>query len=225
MPLGAGLAFAHKYNKDDGIAVAFFGDGAANQGQIYEAANMCALWKLPLIFVCENNHYGMGTSSKRSSASTDYYTRGDYVPGIWVDGMDVLAVKQGFEYAAEHCRSGKGPIFMECSTYRYHGHSMSDPGISYRSRDEVSQVRSERDPIDNIKNRLLTSGMATAAELKAIDKEIRKKVDGDVKFAQGSPAPDPSETFTDVYSDTYDVRAVDLADSIKGQKGVFEMRS
>jgi len=199
VPIGAGLAFKHKYAKDGNVAITFFGDGAANQGQIYEAANIAALWKLPCIFVCENNEYGMGTASGRAAASTDFYTRGDYVPGIWLDGMDVLSAKAGFAFAADWCRSGKGPIFVECSTYRYHGHSMSDPGISYRDRAEVDNVRAQRDPIDTVKNRLLSQDWATVAELKAIDKEVRKEVDVVVKNAKLAPQPEAKELYTDIY--------------------------
>ncbi len=172
VPLGVGLAFAHKYRKDGGLSVSAYGDGAANQGQLFEAANMAALWKLPAIFLCENNEYGMGTSTKRASASPTFYTRGDYIPGIWIDGMDVLAVKQGFAFAAEYVRQN-GPLFVEVSTYRYHGHSMSDPGVSYRSRDEVSDVRAQRDPIDRVKQLLLKHKIATEDELKKAEKEIQ----------------------------------------------------
>lgn len=199
VPLGAGLAFAHKYNKDGGIAVAAYGDGAANQGQIFEAANMAALWKLPIIFLCENNEYGMGTATHRGSASNKFYTRGDYVPGLWADGMDVIASRTAFEYAVNHCRSGKGPIFLEMSTYRYHGHSMSDPGISYRSRDEVDTVRRERDCIDLVKRRLLENDWVTPAELKSIDKEIRVQVDAEVEFAKKSKELPVEQMFEDIY--------------------------
>lgn len=169
VPLGAGVAFAHKYKKDGGLCVAAYGDGAANQGQIYEAANMAALWGLPLIFLIENNQYGMGTSTARGSAQPEFYRRGDYIPGIWLDGMDVLAVKKGFEYAADYVRTNNKPIFIEASTYRYHGHSMSDPGISYRSREEVKAVQEQRDCIDQTKARLLEAGWATQADLKVIE--------------------------------------------------------
>jgi len=210
------LAFAHKYRKDNGVSLAFFGDGAANQGQIYEAANMAALWKLPLVFVCENNKYGMGTAIERAAASTDFYTRGDYVPGIWVDGLDVLATRAGFSFAIEHARSGKGPIFLEANTYRYHGHSMSDPGISYRRREEVEEMRANSDCIELVKNRLLKSGWATEAELKAVDKEAKAQVEKDVEFARKSPFPPLEELQHDVYADAPPpfIRAVEYPKSI-----------
>jgi pyruvate dehydrogenase E1 component alpha subunit len=215
VPLGAGLAFAHKYRKDGGAALAFYGDGAANQGQLYEAANMAALWKLPMVFVCENNEYGMGTSIARASGSHTFYTRGDYIPGLWADGMDVLASREAFKYAVGHAKAGHGPIFLELSTYRYHGHSMSDPGISYRSRDEVDGVRKERDCIDMTRNRILENGWATAAELKAIDKAQRKRVDSEVKEAKSATELPTAELFDDIYIDgrpSY-VRTVDPAKS------------
>lgn len=198
VPLGAGLAFAHKHNKDGGLCVAAYGDGAANQGQVFEAANMAALWKLPLIFLCENNDYAMGTSTARHAASTTFYTRGDYVPGLWIDGMDVLAVKEGFRFATEYVRSGQGPLFVEVDTYRYHGHSMSDPGLSYRTRDEVSQVRATRDPIDSCRNRILEAGFATPADLKAIDKEIKVQVDEAANLAKNDPQPELQEVYEHV---------------------------
>jgi pyruvate dehydrogenase E1 component alpha subunit len=199
VPLGAGCAFAHKYRKDGGVSVTMFGDGAANQGQVYEAANMAAIWKLPCIFVIENNEYGMGTSTKRASASTQFYTRGDYVPGIWIDGMDVLAVKQGFKFATEWCRSGNGPIFVEVQTYRYHGHSMSDPGVSYRTRDEVDKVRAQRDPIERTRQLILEKNWATEAELKKIEKEIRVRVDQARDFAEKADVLPTHELFTEIY--------------------------
>jgi len=198
VPLGVGAAFAHKFNKDGGLCVAAFGDGAANQGQVYEAANMAALWKLPAIFLIENNEYGMGTSTKRASASTQFYTRGDYIPGLWIDGMDVLAVKQGFAHAAKYVREN-GPLFVEVSTYRYHGHSMSDPGISYRSRDEVSDMRSQRDPIERVRALILQHKVATEAELKKIDKDIRAQVDATVEFAKNSKELPYERLFTEIY--------------------------
>jgi pyruvate dehydrogenase E1 component alpha subunit len=199
-PLGAGLAFAHKYKGDGGVAMALYGDGAANQGQLFEALNMAALWKLPLIYVCENNQYGMGTSKKRSSANSDYYTRGHYVPGIKCDGMNALAVREvtrfAKAYALEH-----GPIMLEMDTYRYHGHSMSDPGITYRNRDEVAGVRAARDPIQRIKKYLLELEMATEAELKAIDAAVKKEVDAAVEAAKAAALPPMSDLYTDIYTD------------------------
>lgn len=199
VPLGAGLAFAHKYKGDGGIAIAAYGDGAANQGQIAEAANMAALWNLPIIFLCENNEYGMGTATNRGSACPQFYTRGHYIPGLWADGMDVLASKKAFSFCVDHCRTGKGPIFLEMSTYRYHGHSMSDPGISYRSRDEVDSVRRERDCIDSAKRRILENEWATAADLKVIDKAIRKQVDQEVKEAKSAKELPVDQMFEDIY--------------------------
>jgi len=215
IPLGAGMAFAHKYRKDGGVSVAACGDGAANQGQVYEAANMAALWKLPVIFMIENNQYGMGTASSRSSASTDYYTRGNYVPGIWVDGMDVLACKAAFQFATEWCRSGKGPLFLEANTYRYHGHSMSDPGISYRSREEVESIRANRDCIEMTKKRLLDSGWATAEELKAVVKEVRAQVDQEAAEAKSAKELPTSELCQDIYAGAPPpfIRAVDVEKS------------
>lgn len=217
VPLGAGLAFAHKYQQDGGVAIACYGDGASNQGQIFEAANMAALWKLPLIFVCENNQYGMGTAVSRSSSNTDFYTRGDVIPGIWIDGMDVLAVKKGFEFAAEHCRSGKGPIFVEANTYRYHGHSMSDPGIAYRKKEEVDKVRQERDCILLVRNRLLSTGLATEDELKVVEKEVRKQVNEEVEQAKASPELPGSELYSDIYAEGRPsfIRTVEYENSLR----------
>ena len=198
-PLGAGLAFAQKYNKTGKVAITMFGDGAANQGQIFEVINMSALWKLPAIFVCENNRYGMGTSSKRASASEEYYTRGDYIPGIRIDGMDVLAVREGMKFAADHAREN-GPIYVEMDTYRYKGHSISDQGLGYRSVDEINVVKTSRDPIDRVKLRLIENGWATAAELKAEEKKIRKEVDAAVVVAETAEQPPQSQLFADIHS-------------------------
>lgn len=216
VPLGSGLAFAHKYNKDGGLTISAYGDGAANQGQVFEAANMAAMWKLPQIFLCENNDYAMGTATARHAASTSFYTRGDYVPGLWIDGMDVLAVKEGFRYATEYVRSGKGPLFVEVSCYRYHGHSMSDPGLSYRTRDEVSNVRASRDPIDNARNRIFEAGFATPADIKQIDKEIKEKVDIAVEKAKASPQPPVHELYEHIYAGVPPsvVRDVELSQSV-----------
>lgn len=199
VPIGTGIAFQIKYNKLNEVSVSLYGDGAANQGQIYEAFNMAKLWKLPAIYVCENNLYGMGTSIERASADRKFYTRGDYVPGIRVDGMDVLAVREATRYAREHAVT-VGPIVLEMETYRYAGHSMSDPGTAYRTREEVSGVRTSKDPIERHRKRILDSGLATADELKEIDKKIKDQVDAAVEFAKQSPEPPVSELFDHSYT-------------------------
>ncbi|KAJ4836784.1 hypothetical protein Tsubulata_013611 [Turnera subulata] len=198
VPLGCGIAFAQKYNKEDTVTFAMYGDGAANQGQLFEALNISALWDLPVILVCENNHYGMGTAEWRAAKSPAYYKRGDYVPGLKVDGMDVLAVKQACRFAKEHVLKN-GPMILEMDTYRYHGHSMSDPGSTYRTRDEISGVRQERDPIERVRKLILSHDLATEKELKDIEKELRKEVDDAIAKAKESPMPDPSDLFTNVY--------------------------
>ncbi len=197
--LGNGLAFAHKYKKDNGVAAIYMGDGAVNQGQVYESFNMAALWKLPAVFVIENNRYGMGTSVQRASADPDLYKRGQAygIPGLQVDGMNVLRVKEAALMAQEHARLGKGPYILEIMTYRYRGHSMSDPA-KYRSREEVNEVRDHHDPIDYVKGRLLDSKGASEDDLKATDKEIRAIVNDAAEFAQQSPEPDPAELWTDI---------------------------
>lgn len=200
VPLGAGIALSQKYQNTDNITVALYGDGAANQGQVFEAYNIAKLWDLPCLFVCENNGYGMGTSTERSSASTSYYTRGDYIPGIWVDGMDILAVRSATLWAAEYMRSGKGPLVMEAGTYRYSGHSMSDPGTSYRTRSEVQEVRSKRDPIRLFREKLIEAELATEDELKEIEKRVRKEVMEDVRKAKADPELSVEETYSNVYS-------------------------
>lgn len=197
--LGTGLAFANKYRGNDSVAVAYFGDGAANQGQVYESFNMAALWKLPIVYIVENNRYAMGTSTARATAQSDYSKRGVSfgIPGVQVDGMDVRAVKAAADEALEHCRSGKGPIILEMLTYRYRGHSMSDPA-KYRSKEEVQKMRSEQDPIEQVKARILAQGFATEEELKAIDKDVRDIVADSADFAQADPEPDVSELYTDI---------------------------
>ncbi len=199
VPLGAGLAFAHKYKGDNGVACAYFGDGAVNQGQVYEAFNMASLWKLPIIFVIENNRYGMGTSIERASATTELASRGSAhgIPGVQVNGMDVVAVKEAGLKANAHCRSGKGPMILEMKTYRYRGHSMSDPA-KYRSKEEVQKVRSESDPIDFVKALLLKDGHVDEAKLKELDKEVKAVVAEAARFAQESPEPELSELYTDI---------------------------
>lgn len=199
VPIGAGLGLANKYLDNGQISVVFFGDGAANQGQVYEAFNMAKLWDLPTLFVIENNQYAMGTSIQRASAQTELYKRGRSfgIEGVQVDGMDVLAVRDATQKAAKHARSGKGPMILEMMTYRYRGHSMSDPA-KYRTREEVKEVREDHDPIDMVKNRLLKEKWADLDSLKAIDKEIKAIVNEAAEFAKSSPEPDPSELWTDV---------------------------
>ncbi|WP_120500974.1 pyruvate dehydrogenase (acetyl-transferring) E1 component subunit alpha [Roseovarius sp. EL26] len=201
VPLGAGLAFSDKYKGNDNVTFTYFGDGAANQGQVYETFNMAALWELPVIFVIENNHYAMGTSQKRSTSSPDIYTRGQAfgIPGEAVDGMDVLAVKEASEKAVAHCRAGKGPYILEVKTYRYRGHSMSDPA-KYRTREEVQKVREEKDAIEHVRDLLLSGKHATEDDLKAIDKEIKTIVNASADFAKTSPEPAPEELWTDIYA-------------------------
>ncbi len=203
VPLGAGLAFAHQYRDDGGICVAYFGDGAANQGQVYETFNMASLWKLPIIFVIENNQYAMGTSVQRSSAETHFYRRGTAfrIPGMHVDGMDVLEVRQAANIALRHVRGGNGPVLMELKTYRYRGHSMSDPA-KYRTREEVQDVREHNDAIERAKQDLLERGIPED-RLKDIDKRIRAQVTEAADFAENSPEPAPAELYTDVVVENY----------------------
>jgi pyruvate dehydrogenase E1 component alpha subunit len=197
--LGTGLAFANRYRGNDFVSLAYFGDGASNQGQVYESFNMAELWKLPVVYVIENNRYAMGTSVTRSSAQTDFSKRGISfnIPGEQVDGMDVRAVKAAGEKAVAWCRAGNGPFILEMQTYRYRGHSMSDPA-KYRTREEVEKIRHDQDPIEQVRNRLLGAKMSEE-ELKAIDAEVREIVNAAADFAQHDPEPDVSELYTDVY--------------------------
>ena len=202
VPLGAGLAFADKYMGNDRVTFTYFGDGAANQGQVYETYNMAELWDLPVVFVIENNQYAMGTSIKRSTKSPSLWERGAAygIEGMEVDGMDVLAVKAAGEKAVEHCRAGKGPFILEIMTYRYRGHSMSDPA-KYRTRDEVQKMREERDAIEQVRKRLLEMDDKLEDELKSIDKEIKGIVNEAAEFSKESPEPELSELWTDIYVD------------------------
>jgi pyruvate dehydrogenase E1 component alpha subunit len=202
VPIGTGLGFAHRYRDDGHISVTYLGDGAINQGQVYESFNMASLWKLPVVYVIENNRYGMGTSVTRASARIDLFHRGvPYgIPGEQVDGMDVVAVHQAGLAAAERARSGQGPIILEMLTYRYRGHSMSDPA-KYRSREEVDRMRSEHDPIDHLRQRLIDDHQADEDELKRIEKRARDIVAEAAQFAQDCPEPDPSELWTDVLAE------------------------
>ena len=200
VPIGTGLAFANRYRGNKSISVTYFGDGAANQGQVYESFNMAELWKLPVIYVIENNRYAMGTSIARASAQVDLSKRGlsFNIPGEQVDGMDVRAVKAAGEKAAQWCRDGKGPFILEMMTYRYRGHSMSDPA-KYRTREEVEKVRTTHDPIDMARHRILENKIAKEDELKQIDAEVRDLINEAAEFATHDPEPDVSELWTDVY--------------------------
>ncbi|HEX6978014.1 MAG TPA: pyruvate dehydrogenase (acetyl-transferring) E1 component subunit alpha [Alphaproteobacteria bacterium] len=199
VPIGTGIAFAHRYRQNGNVCLTYFGDGAINQGQVYESFNMAALWKLPVVYIIENNKYGMGTSVERASATTDLFKRGEAygIPGEPVDGMNVLAVKEAGERAVAHARSGKGPYILEMKTYRYRGHSMSDPA-KYRSKEEVEKMRTQHDPIDQLGKLLIERGAADEAALKKIDREVKDIVTAAAEFAQQSPEPDPSELYTDV---------------------------
>jgi pyruvate dehydrogenase E1 component alpha subunit len=199
VPLGTGLAFAHKYRNDGKVTMCYLGDGAINQGQVYESFNMAALWKLPIVYVIENNKYAMGTSVQRSSAGTELYKRGVAygIPGERVDGMDVMNVRKAGAAALAHAREGSGPFILEMMTYRYRGHSMSDPA-KYRSKEEVAKMRQEHDPIDHLREHLLKNKIADEAKLKDFDREIKEIVSAATEFAQQSPEPDPSELWTDV---------------------------
>ncbi|KCZ48790.1 pyruvate dehydrogenase E1 subunit alpha [Hyphomonas sp. CY54-11-8] len=202
VPIGTGLGFANKYRGTDNVSVAYFGDGASNQGQVYESFNMASLWDLPVVYVIENNMYAMGTSVDRASAETELFKRGISfeIEGEEVDGMDVLAVREAGERAVKYARSGKGPYILEMKTYRYRGHSMSDPA-KYRKREEVDDVRSHHDPIDGLKKHILEVGHADETELKKIDNEIKAIVKEAADFSLESPEPDPSELWTDVLKD------------------------
>ena len=199
VPIGTGLAFANRFKKNGAVTLTYFGDGAANQGQVYESFNMAELWKLPVVYVIENNQYAMGTSVERASAEAHLWKRGASfnIPGEQVDGMDVEAVYAAGQKAVEWCREGKGPMILEMKTYRYRGHSMSDPA-KYRTREEVQTVREKRDPIEHLGQRMVANGLASDDELKAIDKETRQIVNTAAEFATESPEPDPSELYTDV---------------------------
>jgi len=198
VPLGAGIAFAHKYKGDGGVNFSLYGDGAANQGQVSEAFNLAKLWSLPIVFICENNQYAMGTPQDRHAASSDFYRRGDYIPGVQVDGMDVLAVREATRFALEYCQDN-GPLVYEISTYRYHGHSMSDPGTSYRTRDEVQDVRKSRDPITGFRDKILGAGLVSQEEIKMIEQQVKKEMDSDTKRARDDTEINEEELFWDMY--------------------------
>ena len=199
VPLGTGIAFAHKYRNNGALSLVYFGDGSVNQGQVYEAFNMASLWQLPVIYIIENNEYAMGTSVKRSHSTTELFRRGEgfAIPGRQVDGMDVVAVREAGAEAVAHVRAGKGPFLLEMKTYRYRGHSMSDPA-KYRSKEEVEKYKEQHDPIEGLKARLIREGFATEDTLKDVDKEIKVIVAEAAQFAQDSPEPPESELWTDV---------------------------
>jgi len=199
VPLGTGLAFSNRYRGTDNVSLTYFGDGAANQGQVYESFNMAELWKLPVIYIIENNRYAMGTAVTRASAQTDFSKRGLSfgIPGEQVDGMDVRAVKAAGERAVKWCREGNGPIILEMQTYRYRGHSMSDPA-KYRTKEEVEKMRNEHDPIEQVRQRLIEKKWASEDDLKKTDAEVRAIVNESAEFATHDPEPDPSELYTDV---------------------------
>ena len=202
VPLGAGLAFAAKYRDQGAVCLTYFGEGASNQGQVYESFNMASLWKLPVVFVIENNQYAMGTSITRAKAGTELHQRGEAfgIPGVIADGMDVIAIRAAGDEVVGHARSGKGPILLEARTYRYRGHSMSDPA-KYRTKEEVTKMRAERDPIEQVRARIVEGGHADDAALKEIDREVKVIVAEAAEFAQQSPEPDPAKLLTDVLAD------------------------
>ena len=208
VPVGAGLAFANKYQTPPGekmpIAIACYGDGAANQGQIWESANMASLWSLPMAFIIENNQYGMGTSIDRHSSHSDYFKMGNHIPGIRIDGMNVLAVREGMKFVKDFCASGNGPMYVEMMTYRYHGHSMSDPGTTYRNREEIAFTRSTRDPLEFVKKSIIDAGFADADEIKAIEKKIRKRVQAEVLEAKESAVPNADDAIAHIYAKDID---------------------
>ncbi len=198
--LGTGMAFSSKYREDNSVVLTYFGDGALNQGQVYESFNMAALWKLPVIYILENNDYSMGTSTARHCSSKDLYKRGESfnIPGMQIDAMNILEVMKKGKEAVDFVRGGNGPILLEMKTYRYRGHSMSDPG-NYRSKDEVSKMREERDPINLYKAYLLENKLCDEDQLKKIEKEVKLIVEEAAEFAKNSPEPDPSELYTEVF--------------------------
>jgi len=200
VPVGVGLAFAQKYMGHQNVATfALYGDGASNQGQVFEAFNMAKLWNLPCVFVCENNKYGMGTSAERSSSNTQYFTRGDQIPGIQANGMDILATHQAVRFAKEWVCDGKGPLLLEFVTYRYGGHSMSDPGTTYRTREEIQRMRSTKDPIRGLQHYIEEWGLGSEEELKHIEKDAKAEVDQAVEEAKASPEPTAKDLWTDIY--------------------------
>ena len=197
MPVGTGLAFAQKYKGEDAFSIAMYGDGAANQGQIMEAANMAGLWKLPMLYICENNKYGMGTSQDRAAHNTDFFQRGDKIPGFKIEAQNVLMVREAIKWAGAYVKEN-GPLFLECSTYRYHGHSMSDPGVTYRTKEEIADTRKQRDPIEIARAMLIEANWASADELKDFEKQTRKRLDAEVEQIKKDPFPSEADLYTDI---------------------------
>lgn len=197
LPVGTGLAFAQKYKGEDTFSIAMYGDGAANQGQLFEAANMAGIWKLPIIYLCENNKYAMGTSQERHALNTNFYERGDKIPGFKIEAQNVLMVREAIKWAGAYVKKN-GPLFLECSTYRYHGHSMSDPGITYRSKDEIADIRATRDPVEICRNMIIENKWAEAAELKQIEKDIRKKLEDEAQKIRSDPVPTAADLYTNI---------------------------
>ncbi|KAK7686799.1 alpha subunit of pyruvate dehydrogenase [Cerrena zonata] len=229
VPLGAGLAFAHKYRGEKNACFTLYGDGASNQGQVFESYNMAKLWDLPCIFACENNKYGMGTAASRSSAMVEYYKRGQYIPGLKVNGMDILACYQASKFAKDWCANGNGPLVLEYETYRYGGHSMSDPGTTYRTREEVQHMRSRNDPIAGLKAVLIDLDIASEEEIKSYDKAARKYVDEQVAEAEADAPPEAKMDilFEDVYvpgSEVRELRGRISDDSWNFETGTFTNR-
>jgi pyruvate dehydrogenase E1 component alpha subunit len=212
LPVGTGLAFALKYENKPNCAVAMYGDGAANQGQLVEAYNMAGIWKLPMIYICENNLYGMGTSTERASHNNKFYTRGDKIPGLKAEGQNVLAVRETIKWAKQFVIKN-GPLFIEFDTYRYHGHSMSDPGTTYRTREEIAGVRATRDPIEIVRKMLLDNSWAQESELKDIEKKIRSDIEADVEKIKNDPEPAEEELYTDVMIGKTYIRGVEYEQS------------
>lgn len=200
--LGTGLGFAHKYRNERNVSFTLYGDGACNQGQFYESVNMAKLWDLPVVYVCENNRFGMGTSAQRASASTEFYKRGDFVPGVYVDGMDVIAVREAVRFAREHCVSGKGPIVLELDTYRLCGHNADDEGSSYRKKEEVLEIRKHHDPINKFKEKILACGMVTEEEIQIIDKEIHEEIQAALKALENAETLPVDGLYSDIYANT-----------------------
>jgi len=212
LPMGTGLAFGCKYSKKPNVAVAMYGDGASNQGQMFEAVNIAALWKLPCIYLCENNLYGMGTSIERSSSNTKFYTRGQVVPGLKINGQNVFEVREVFKWAKDFCLKN-GPLFIEVSTYRYHGHSMSDPGTSYRTREEIQDYRQNKDPIEGVRHIILKNNFASEQELKNIEKEIRTTIEADVEKIKNDEMPGDAEYYQNIFHEPQFIRDVEYSKS------------